>query len=175
KIYMLLVDIYERSDKEELAQQTYQTMLKKFSQSSKVWTKMGLFHIKHGNVQASRDLLQRSLRSLPKRKHIKTITKFAQMEFKYGEAERGRTIFEGMMSNYPKRADLWSVYIDMEIKAGDFDIVRRLFKRIIEMKFSSKNMKFFFKKWLAFEKEHGNEEHINHVKEMAQSFVESLN
>lgn len=175
KIYMLLVDIYERSEKKELAQQTYQTMLKKFSQSSKVWTKMGLFHIKHGNVQASRDLLQRSMRSLPKRKHIKTVTKFAQMEFKYGEAERGRTIFEGMMSNYPKRVDLWSIYTDMEIKAGDSDIVRRLFKRITEMKFSSKNMKFFFKKWLAFEKEHGNEEHINYVKEMAQSFAESLN
>ncbi|CAG8560739.1 2094_t:CDS:10 [Cetraspora pellucida] len=124
KIYMLLVDIYERSDKKELAKQTYQTMLKKFSQSSKVWTKMGLFHIKNGNVQASRDLLQRSLRSLPKRKHIKAITKFAQMEFKYGEAERGRTIFEGMMSNYSKRVDLWSIYVDMEIKAGDFDIVR---------------------------------------------------
>ncbi|CAG8443978.1 414_t:CDS:10, partial [Scutellospora calospora] len=152
KVYMLLVDIYERSDKKELAQQTYHTMLKKFSQSCKVWTKMGLFHIKHGNIQASRDLLQRSLRTLPKRKPI---TKFAQMEFKHGEAERGRTIFEGMMSNYPKRVDLWSIYIDMEIKAGDFDIVRRLFKRITEMKFSSKNMKFFFKKWLAFEKEYG--------------------
>ena len=55
---------------------------------------------------------------------VKTITKFAQIEFKYGEAERGRTIFEGMMKNYPKRIDLWSIYIDMEIKAGDNNIVR---------------------------------------------------
>lgn len=46
------------------------------------------------------------------------------MEFKYGEVERGRTIFEGMMSNYPKRVDLWSIYIDMEVKAGDPIIVR---------------------------------------------------
>ena len=55
---------------------------------------------------------------------VKTITKFAQIEFKYGEAERGRTIFEGMMKNYPKRIDLWSIYIDMEIKAGDENAVR---------------------------------------------------
>ena len=46
------------------------------------------------------------------------------MEFKYGEAERGRTIFEGMMNNYTKRMNLWSIYIDMEIKAGDNNIVR---------------------------------------------------
>ncbi|CAG8684377.1 24090_t:CDS:2 [Dentiscutata erythropus] len=77
EIYLLLVDIYERSDK-ELAQQTYQTMLKKFSQSSKFWTKMGLFHIKHGNVQASRDLFQRSLCSLPKRKHKNSSCTFVQ-------------------------------------------------------------------------------------------------
>lgn len=41
------------------------------------------------------------------------------MEFKYAEAERGRTIFEGIMANYPKRADLWSIFLDMEIRAGD--------------------------------------------------------
>lgn len=55
---------------------------------------------------------------------IKTIVKFAQMEFKFGEAERGRTIFEGVMSNYPKRVDLWSIYLDMEIRAGEQDIIR---------------------------------------------------
>lgn len=46
------------------------------------------------------------------------------MEFKHGEAERGRTIFEGVMSNYPKRVDLWSIYLDMEIRAGEQDIIR---------------------------------------------------
>lgn len=46
------------------------------------------------------------------------------MEFKYGEAERGRTIFEGVMSNYPKRVDLWSIYLDMEIRNGEQDIIR---------------------------------------------------
>jgi rRNA biogenesis protein RRP5 len=55
---------------------------------------------------------------------IKTISKFAQMEFKHGEVERGRTLFEGIMSNFPKRLDLWSVYIDMEIRVGDLEVVR---------------------------------------------------
>jgi rRNA biogenesis protein RRP5 len=53
-----------------------------------------------------------------------TISKFAQMEFKYGEAERGRTLFEEILSNYPKRVDLWSVYLDMEIKTGEAENIR---------------------------------------------------
>lgn len=174
KIYLQLVKIYERSNKIELATELYTTMTKKFGQSSKVWTGFGHFQLHHGNLEAGRELLQRSLKSLPKRKHIKTISKFAQLEFKYGEPERGRTIFEGVMSNYPKRIDLWSVYIDMEVRNGEQDAVRRLFARVVSLKLSSKKMKFFFKKWLAYEKDNGDEESVEEVKRRALAYVESL-
>ncbi|RKO88271.1 hypothetical protein BDK51DRAFT_24832, partial [Blyttiomyces helicus] len=105
-VHLQLVRIYERAEKWDLAAQLYQIMTKKFKESSKVWTGYGLYLLKRGQVEESRRVLQRSLQSLAKRKHVKTICKFAQMEFKYGEAERGRTIFEGIMSNYPKRVDL---------------------------------------------------------------------
>ncbi|CAJ0749677.1 21903_t:CDS:10, partial [Entrophospora sp. SA101] len=158
ELYMTLVDIYEKSDKEELTEQTYQLMRKKFSQSSKVWVKIGLYYLQHGKLEALHDLIQKCVKILPKYKHVKTLSKFAQMEFKHGEAERGRTIFEGMMNSYPKRVDLWSIYIDMEVKAGDQNIIRRLFQRVTSMKFSTKKMKFLFKKWLDYENEYGNEE-----------------
>ncbi|KAF9954571.1 rRNA biogenesis protein rrp5 [Mortierella alpina] len=174
KVYLQLVKIYERSNKIELATELYNTMTKKFGQSSKVWTGFGHFQLHHGNLEAGRELLQRSLKSLPKRKHIKTISKFAQLEFKYGEPERGRTIFEGVMSNYPKRIDLWSVYIDMEVRNGEQDAVRRLFARVVSLKMSSKKMKFFFKKWLAYEKDNGDEENVEEVKRRALAYVESL-
>jgi rRNA biogenesis protein RRP5 len=35
-------------------------------------------------------------------------------------------------------------------------------------------MKFFFKKWLAYEKDHGDEDHIEEVKRRALAYVESL-
>ncbi|KAF9977457.1 rRNA biogenesis protein rrp5 [Actinomortierella ambigua] len=174
KVYLQLVKIYERSNKIEAATELYQTMTKKFSQSSKIWTGFGHFQLAHGQLEAGRELLQRSLKSLPKRKHIKTVTKFAQLEFKYGEPERGRTIFEGVMSNYPKRVDLWSIYIDMEVRNGEQDAVRRLFARVVSLKLSSKKMKFFFKKWLAYEKDHGDEDHVEEVKRRALAYVESL-
>ena len=96
------------------------------------------------------------------------------MEFKFGEVERGRTIFEGMLNSYPKRADLWSIYVDMEDKSGDAAAGRRLLERIVHLKWSSKKMKFFFKKWLGYEKDNGDEEHIEEVKRRAMAYVESL-
>eukprot|EP00955_Chlamydomonas_euryale_P040845 351828-Chlamydomonas_euryale.AAC.4 len=50
--------------------------------------------------------------ALPKRKHIKLITRSALLEFRSGSAERGRSIYESVLRNYPKRLDLWSQYID---------------------------------------------------------------
>jgi len=96
------------------------------------------------------------------------------MEFKFGEVERGRTIFEGMLNSYPKRADLWSIYVDMEDKSGDAAAGRRLLERIVHLKWSSKKMKFFFKRYLDFETRHGGSAaNIEHVKDLARNYVES--
>ncbi len=61
----------------------------------------------------------RALTLLPRRKHVPVILKFALMEYKNSFVERGRTIFEGLLSSEPKRVDLWSVYIDQEVAAGE--------------------------------------------------------
>ena len=95
------------------------------------------------------------------------------MEFRSGSAERGRTILEGVLSNYPKRVDLWSVYIDQEIRIGDLGTIRRLFERVIALDLSTKKMKFFFKRYLQFEKQNEDEDAIAHVKQKAQEFVAS--
>ncbi|KAJ3219811.1 rRNA biogenesis protein rrp5 [Clydaea vesicula] len=173
-IYLQLAQIYIRTEKKLLAEELYTAMLKRFKQSSKVWTSAGLFYLQNSKVEESRLVLQRSLKSLPKHKHIKTITKFGQFEYKFGEPERGRTIFEGILSNYPKRIDLWNVYLDQEIKTEDVQNIRRLFERVITMKFSSKKMKFFFKKYLNFETSLGEDGDVDHVKEAALTYVESL-
>ena len=56
---------------------------------------------------------------------IPLINKFAQLEYQHGDSERGRTMYEGVISNYPKKIDIWSVYIDMELKyTNDVDAVR---------------------------------------------------
>ena len=46
------------------------------------------------------------------------ISKYGMLEFKHGAPENGRTMFEGIVNNYPKRMDIWSIYMDMEVKYG---------------------------------------------------------
>ena len=50
--------------------------------------------------------------------------------------------------SWPKRADLWHQYVDLEIKFGQVDRSRKLLERMTSMKFSTKKMRAFFKKWL---------------------------
>ena len=40
------------------------------------------------------------------------------LEYKNGNPERFRTMFEGIVSNLQKRMDIWSIYMDMEVKYG---------------------------------------------------------
>jgi rRNA biogenesis protein RRP5 len=53
---------------------------------------------------------------------VAAISKFAQLEFRHGSAERGRTIFEELVATNPRRIDLWSIYLDMELLAGDNEV-----------------------------------------------------
>jgi len=97
------------------------------------------------------------------------------MEFKSGDPERGRSIFESVLRNYPKRMDLWSVYLDQEIRGGDVQRCRTLFERATHLQLPPKKMKFLFKRYLEFEKEHGTPSAVEHVKKSAMEFVESIN
>lgn len=102
---------------------------------------------------------------------IGVISKMAQMEFKHGSPERGRTIFEGILSNYPKRVDIWGIYIDMELALGDHGAIRNLFEKVTTLQLSSKKMRYFFERYLKFEKEHGTKESVGHVREKARQYV----
>jgi rRNA biogenesis protein RRP5 len=134
KMYTHLVSILIKTGKDEKVEETFQTMIKKFSQSSKVWVNYAAYLLEHGKVEEGRELLSRSLKILPKRKRIssmyvanldvKTVSKFAQMEFKFSSPEHGRTIMTGLLANYPRRFDLWSVLLDLEIKQGEPTVIR---------------------------------------------------
>jgi len=172
-IYTKVLDIKEHGGDAAATEELYKSVTKKFKTSSTFWLRFCLFKLKAGNVEGARKVLQRSLLSLPKRKHIATLAKFAQFEFKYGSAERGRTMFDSLMGTCPKRLDLWSIWLDMEESHGEEEPARKLFERTCAMKWSSKKMKFLLKRYLSFEKANGSREGINRVKEIAASFVES--
>ncbi|KAG9054803.1 rRNA biogenesis protein rrp5 [Serendipita sp. 407] len=155
-IHWRLAVMLDDSQRHERAEEQFKKTCKKFGTSSKVWTLFAEHYFKRSMPDEARQLLQRSLLSLEKRKHLKTISKFAQSEYRMGEPERGRTIFEGIIDTHPKRLDLWNIYIDMEAGQNDIQRIRNICDRALGMKLSKKKAKFFFKKWLELEKKLGD-------------------
>lgn len=172
RVYLQLVDLYTRAQESEDAAQTLVTMQKKFRKSKQTWLRALQHHVSLVAFTAAAETLQKSLQSLAAHKHLPVILKYGQLMFENGELEKARTIFEGILANYPKRMDLWNVYLDKEIKFGaSAALVRSLFARLLAMDFSAKKMKFLFKKFLQFEHEHGDDESVEHVKQLAKNFV----
>ncbi|XP_057591488.1 protein RRP5 homolog isoform X2 [Hippopotamus amphibius kiboko] len=173
KVFLHLADIYTKSEKFQEAGELYNRMLKRFRQEKAVWIKYGAFLLRRGQAGASHSAMQRALECLPKKEHVDVISKFAQLEFQLGDAERAKAIFESTLSTYPKRTDVWSVYIDMIIKHGSQKEVRDIFERVIHLSLAPKRMKFFFKRYLDYEKQHGTEKDVQAVKAKALEYVEA--
>uniref|UniRef100_A0A8C8RCI3 Protein RRP5 homolog n=1 Tax=Pelusios castaneus TaxID=367368 RepID=A0A8C8RCI3_9SAUR len=173
KVFQQLADIYASSEKYKQADNLYNTMLKRFRQEKSVWLKYATFLLKQGQIEATHKLLERALRGLPDKEHVDVIAKFAQLEFHFGDPEHAKAIFESTLSSYPKRTDIWSIYIDMMIKHGSQKEIRDIFERVIHLSLAAKRMKFFFKRYLDYEKKYGTAETIQAVKVAALEYVES--
>ncbi|CAI0406524.1 unnamed protein product [Linum tenue] len=172
KVHLALLGMYERTEQNELADELLDKMLKKFKQSCKVWL-IRMRRVMNQEEEKVQSVVQRAILNLPRHKHIKFIRQAALLEFKNGLPDRGRNMFEGVLREYPKRTDLWSIYIDQEIKLGDSDVIRSLFERAITLSLAPKKMTFLFKKYLEYEKSMGDEEKIEAVKQKALDYARS--
>ena len=170
-LHMTLISMYERNGQQQSLEDALKKAAKKFSYSTKVWLAYIRAAILKGNSEWARQLLDRATQALPKHKHIKILMRTALFEMKEGNPERGRTMFEGILRNYPRRTDIWSVYIDQEIKQGDLLRIRALFERATHLDLNAKSMKFLFKRYLDFERSEGDDERIAHVKQRAMEYV----
>lgn len=136
-----------------------------------MWLRLAQLSMAEG--KSTSQLLEDATKSLPKRKHVKFLSRVALMEYKEGTAEKGRGVFENVLLTYPKRTDIWGVYIDQEIKHGQVETVRNLFERTIHLNLKPKKMRYFFKRYVAFESDHGAPDRVEYVKQRALEFIES--
>lgn len=180
KVHLQMARIHQRNQKIKEARQVLDAACKRFGHSKKVWISYLQMLYESKQLEVGRELLPKALVALPKRKHPQIVVKAAILEYQNGSAERGRSVFEGLIATYPKRTDLWSVYIDQHVKANtppevaapQNEEVRKLFERCITMDIKAFKMKFFFKKWLDFEKRWGTEADTEQVREKAREYVE---
>ncbi|KFZ57546.1 Protein RRP5, partial [Podiceps cristatus] len=173
KVFQHLCDIYANSEKYKQAEELYHTMLKRFRQEKSVWLKYASFLLKQGQTEATHRLLERALKALPTKEHVDVISRFAQLEFRFGDSEHAKALFESTLSSYPKRTDIWSIYMDIMIKHGSQKEVRDIFERVIHLSLAPKKMKFFFKRYLDYEKKFGTAESVLAVKRAAIEYVET--
>ncbi|XP_041317407.1 protein RRP5 homolog [Pyrgilauda ruficollis] len=173
KVFQHLCDIYASSEKYKQAEELYHTMLKRFRQEKSVWLKYASFLLKQGQAEATHRLLERALKALPTKEHVDVISRFAQLEFHSGDTEHAKALFESTLSSYPKRTDVWSIYMDIMIKHGSQKEIRDIFERVIHLSLAPKKMKFFFKRYLDYEKKFGTAESVLAVKRAALEYVES--
>ncbi|XP_028055127.1 rRNA biogenesis protein RRP5 isoform X13 [Camellia sinensis] len=172
KVHLALLGMYERTEQHKLVDELLNKMSKKFKHSCKVWLRR-IQWILNQNQDEVQSIVKRAVVCLPRHKHIKFLSQAAILEFKCGVPDRGRSMFEGMLREYPKRTDLWSIYLDQEIRLGDVDVIRALFERATSLSLPPKRMKFLFKKYLEYEKSVGDdEERIESVKRKAMEYVE---
>ena len=101
------------------------------------------------------------------------------LEFKSGSPETGRTMLEGIVTNYPKRMDIWSIYMDMEVKHGggkkNETQTRHLFERCLgqpEIQNKPKKMKLVFRKYLEFENAMGNTARVDQLRDRVEKYIE---
>ncbi|KAL4342371.1 hypothetical protein GQ457_08G016920 [Hibiscus cannabinus] len=173
KVHFALLGMYDRTEQHNLADVLLDKMSKKFKHSCKVWLRrvQMLLAQQQDGVQP---VVNRALLCLPRHKHIKFISQAAILEFKSGVPDRGRSMFEGILREYPKRTDLWSIYLDQEIRLGDEDVIRALFERAISLSLPPKKMKFLFTKYRNYEESRGDEERIKSVLQKAIDYVERI-
>lgn len=198
-VYEKMGKIYSMSGKVDKAIQVYENMCKKFaSENPAVYETYGQMLYEQANkigastkqtdlLVKARGVLDKALRLMSnnpgpannKKAQAELVSKFARFEFTLGDIERGRTLFEGLISSYPKRVDLWSIYIDQEVKCSkEREAVEKLFERVLKIDRSTshinmKQAKFFFKKWLAYEDAHGDSKALDYVKAKAAEYVSS--
>lgn len=176
EIHERLISIYIQSGHHSKADDLFQTSIKKHGKSPDLYLNYATFLMTTlAAADRARALLPRAMQSLPSHTHLALTSKFAQLEFTSpnGDPERGRTLFETLLAQWPKRLDLWNVLLDLEIKQGDKEVVRRLFERVTGSGPSLKprKAKFFFKKWLEYEGKEGDSKSQERVKALAAGYV----
>lgn len=187
QVYLRVCEMMEKqagdsqsNDTTERTDQMYETMCKKFRSKKKVWLAYIEYLLRSDRQEQAHAMSKRAVQSLPSYKHVETMSKFAQLAFEYGSPERARTMFDGLILKYPKRLDLFFIYVDKEVKFGEFQTARALFERQVsshsnsKLKLTDKQMKKFFKKWYELEDRNGSDETRERVKEAAREYVQSV-
>ncbi|VDK79654.1 unnamed protein product [Litomosoides sigmodontis] len=175
KMYKQMVKIYQNLGKMQETDDLLDDMLKRFRHDDlDVWFIYGQYLLETNRSDMARNLMKKAINCLPRKHHVAILSRFAQLEFKFGDIEQSKTIFESILNSYPRKTDVWTIYIDLLIKAKKIEDARQLLERVTALKLSTHKTRLFYKKWVDLEQRHGDEKQQNNVKERALQYLEGV-
>eukprot|EP00210_Caulerpa_lentillifera_P002539 g2436.t1 len=175
KLHLNFLRVLEESKETEVGDLVTKSLHRRCPTSAKAYIQELHYWLSTNRGVKCKETLERALKLLPKRKHVKVLTQAALLEFKLGLVERARDIFEGLLACYPKRMDLWNVYLDQELILKDREHARALLERAASLDLGKKRMKGIFKRYLQFESQYGTHTTVENVKAKARDYINRKN
>lgn len=187
--FIQLSRIYEVNGFTEEAVEACQKCVAKFPSSKKVWIR--ILELLYGYAASrvalgsgrdalgeARQALEQGLQKLGTHKQQIIVATAARLEYRIGNIERGQDLFEKLIADHLDRTDIWSQYFDAHIRANiasnDTASIRRLFEKSATLNLKPRKMKFFFSRWLDFEREYGDENDQANVQRRAREYVSQV-
>eukprot|EP01071_Lankesteria_metandrocarpae_P002551 Lankesteria_metandrocarpae@DN2405_c0_g1_i1.p1 len=195
KLGLHLASMYEQTEKTQLLLSLLAKLTREHQQSVEVWVYRCAYHFRRytqlsgrvgskgeseESLGSARNVVAEGVGVLPRKKQDQFLSSCAKLEMFNGSEERSVAMFENLVGTKPKRLDLWNLYFDSLIKMlasksknnkSSVDKIRRTFERASSTDLPPFKMKSIFTRWLAFEREYGDGDGEESVKQAAQDFV----
>ncbi|ODM92352.1 Protein RRP5 [Orchesella cincta] len=155
--FKMMALVYDTLNRKKDAERTYRQMTKKFRLEPEAWIRFGFFYFMQKELDSGRELLNQALSAVADAKKVYVITKFALLEMHHGEQTKGEEMLNRVLEQYPQRIDIWLLYVNALIKAGDNDKTRAVFHRAFEVKWSPRKVKPLLQRFQSFENEYGDD------------------
>ncbi|RVE44119.1 hypothetical protein evm_011230, partial [Chilo suppressalis] len=172
KVHSKLLDILVDTGKAQELNSLVELMMKKYRRDCSMYPLCGSACFKLGLVDKARSVMQKALTALEKKEHVSVLVQFALLERSLGERERSEALFEQILAVYPQRVDVCAVYVDMMLKAGEYDHIRQVMERITSQKLPARKMKILYKKWVEVEEKIGDQEKVEEIRQRALEYIE---
>ena len=177
-IRLHMVHIYENQEDQEKAISLWKEICKRYKEDVDCW--LGYLNCcymllpKEKGSEKSSEVLKQAMMLVPSNSKVRLLSGYGVILYKYDSYDKGRTIFEDLLSKYPKKIDIWYIYIDQESKLNNLQYVRSLYTRLIEVKLNIVKIRNIFKRWISFEEEKGDEDHVAFVENKVQEYIQKL-
>ncbi|CAH0594506.1 unnamed protein product [Chrysodeixis includens] len=170
-VHCKLLDIYVECGKVQELAALVELMLRKHRRPG-MHQRAAAACYRLGLLDKARQVMQKAINALEKKRHVNLLVQFALMERDAGQLERAEALFEQLLGVYPRRSDIAASYMHMLHKAGNIERLRQVMERLTSQDMPARTLKILYKNWLELEERIGDQAQIDSIRQRALQCVE---